>query len=397
MGPAYLVGARSLLGPKLVVVREPDHAGKADNWERAVEEDETNQDAHILHVLPKIAERLKAGESVEPISVRELLRWQGAARRGYWVNIRIRRVLDDLGITTLPNFENVHIDQPVVLRLKEPGSLSDIANVEVQPLADDGIGIASGDGAATRGADPTIRLSRLAAANKHLVSVKPDDSLAQAVTQMLHYDYSQLPVMTTERDVKGMIGWKSIGARVCTGLKISTVRDAMDSAVEAPDDISIFAAIPIVMKHDYLLVRGADRRINGILTSADFGFQFQQLAEPFLLIGEIENYLRQLIEEGEFSIDEFASATDQRDGDRNAQSAEQMSFGEYIRLLDNDARWAKTRLKLDRRIFCGHLDDVRRIRNGVMHFDPDGIGEKDLEMLRRVAQMFQRLGAMDKG
>ena len=36
-----------------------------------------------------------------------------------------------------------------------------------------------------------------------------------------------------------------------------------------------------------------------------------------------------------------------------------MSFGEYIRLLENEARWQKTDLKLDRKIFCSHLEDVR--------------------------------------
>ena len=32
------------------------------------------------------------------------------------------------------------------------------------------------------------------------------------------------------------------------------------------------------------------------------------------------------------------------------------------------------------------LDEVRRIRNDVMHFDPDGIAEKDLDTLRRFDQ-----------
>jgi hypothetical protein len=74
------------------------------------------------------------------------------------------------------------------------------------------------------------------------------------------HDYSQLPVMTSERDVKGVISWNSIGTRLCNGGQPKSVREAMDSAIEAQDDVSLFAAIPIVVKFDYLLVRASDRR-----------------------------------------------------------------------------------------------------------------------------------------
>jgi hypothetical protein len=37
------------------------------------------------------------------------------------------------------------------------------------------------------------------------------------------------------------------------------------------------------------------------------------------------------------------------------------------------------------------LDQVRDIRNDVMHFDPDGIPPDDLERLREFARFLQRL------
>ena len=58
-------------------------------------------------------------------------------------------------------------------------------------------------------------------------------------------------------------------------------------------------------------------------------------------------------------------------------------------------RWEKTGLRLDRVRFCGLLEDVRQIRNNVMHFDPDGIAEADLDKLRRLTSMFQRLGSIE--
>jgi hypothetical protein len=43
------------------------------------------------------------------------------------------------------------------------------------------------------------------------------------------------------------------------------------------------------------LVQAPDRTICGIVTAADFSEQFRILAEPFVLIGEIENNIRKLI------------------------------------------------------------------------------------------------------
>jgi len=41
------------------------------------------------------------------------------------------------------------------------------------------------------------------------------------------------------------------------------------------------------------------------------------------------------------------------------------------------------------------FESVRRIRNDVMHFDPDGIPEKDLMTLREFARFLQRLQIID--
>ena len=42
--------------------------------------------------------------------------------------------------------------------------------------------------------DPTFRIGRLPAANKPLVTVNQNDELSRAVTLMMQYDFSQLPV-----------------------------------------------------------------------------------------------------------------------------------------------------------------------------------------------------------
>jgi hypothetical protein len=71
--------------------------------------------------------------------------------------------------------------------------------------------------------------------------------------------------------------------------------------------------------HDALLVRSENNAICGIITNADIGAQFGTLAEPFLLLGDIETALRILIERS-FSMNELKAAVDPGDGKRSIES-----------------------------------------------------------------------------
>ena len=62
-----------------------------------------------------------------------------------------------------------------------------------------------------------------------------------------------------------------------------------------------------IANQGYVLVRGEDKVITGIVTASDFAVQFRRLAEPFLVIEEIERYLRRLVD-GVFSADEITEA-----------------------------------------------------------------------------------------
>src|SRR6516165_11645679 len=135
-------------------------------------------------------------------------------------------------------------------------------------------------------ADPTFRISALAAANRKPTSINPNESVEQAITIMLASDFSQLPVMTSARDVKGIVSLSSIGSRLAVGKKGRHVNELMDRHHEIRSDTSLFQAIPRIVQHQYVLIRGSSNRITGIVTATDLSLQFQQLAEPFLLLRE---------------------------------------------------------------------------------------------------------------
>ena len=68
-----------------------------------------------------------------------------------------------------------------------------------------------------------------------------------------------------------------------------------------------------------------------------------------------------------------------------------LTFGEYIRLLEDPKKWEKIRLGVDRKVFVEELQRVLKIRNDVMHFDPDGLPPSDLSVLQQVARFLQQL------
>ncbi len=346
-----------------------------------------------------VSDRLRSGEQIDPLTVREFLSWFGAKRRGYMMVHQIREALEKYAVVTEPDFEVTYIDGEISLKSAYPQPAA--ATGPATPRGSSGTSTTEITAAGTLRSgveppDPTHRISKLAAANNPPVSVTPDAPLQEAVTLMLSRGFSQLPVMTTPREVKGIVSWQSIGARLGVGMGGTHVRDMLDQHQEVRHDASIFQVIPVIVAHDYVLVRGSDNSITGIVTASDLSLQFLQLSEPFLLLSEIENQIRQLIAK-RFSAEDLAACQDPLDVEREVAGASDLAFGEYIRLLEKPENWTKSHLPLDRNVFCKQLIAVRDIRNDVMHFDPDGIAPDELDTLREFTRFLQRIMSMGVG
>ena len=69
-----------------------------------------------------------------------------------------------------------------------------------------------------------------------------------------------------------------------------------------------------------------------------------------------------------------------------------LTLGEYVRIFQNPGLWDKLGLQgLSRKEFASILDEIRLIRNDIMHFDPDSLGSDDLMKLTNFARFLQRL------
>ena len=372
------------------------------------------------------AERLKDGHRVNRITVRDFLRHFGAERRGAVKVEAISDILSQLNLRTDPDFATAWIDAPLWLLLKDDIVSPAPEVMPHPPLSDDSqqssdMGdlvlestpsvieqieqqidsaptsaipdMSTNSGIPENGPidDPTFRIGSLPAANKKLIVVGQNDPLMKAVTLMLQHDFAQLPVMQGDREVKGVVTWKSIASKKVFECKCESVGDCREEPRIVDSNRTLFDAIPTIVEHGYVLVRDQrDKKITGIVTASDLSLQFQALAEPFLLLREIELHVRQILG-NKLSMDDLQALDGAPPKAKNTANVADLTFGQYVRLFQHPGVWAKLGLKIDAGVLTSLLEEVRIIRNDVMHFDPDPMTAEELGTLKRASNFMQSL------
>jgi len=317
------------------------------------------------HDLLERAVQSAATNPVE-LTVRELLGHWGAKRRGYWIVETITQDLAENGLSTDPPFEDAWIDEQVKL-VKAKGHITTTA----PPVAS---GVAGEPGPAA-----ALRVRHIQSSKRTVVSVPPDAALSLAQALMLKNDYSQLAVMSGPRSLRGAVSWKSIAQAQLRDQGCS-LGDTIIPAVPVNLDDELLPLIPTIVEREFLFVLAQDNTVGGIVTMADLSLEYNQLARPFFLIGEIERRLRRAISDN-FDQEALHNVRDPGDSGREVASAEDLAFGEYKRLLEKPDNWQRLQWNVDRTVFISTLDEVRTVRNEVMHFSPDPIDEEQLTML----------------
>jgi hypothetical protein len=321
--------------------------------------------------LAEARDQAANGARVE-ISIRELVHFAGAWRRGVRVMEEIQAALDRHELVTEPSFTSGWIDTVVELRPKKGPS----------PGADDA---QSPQERTSQSAEPEVSLTvgALESASAGVESIQRNSDLAVARAMMMHHNYSQLAVLSGARDLVGAVSWESIGQTAMTRPDC-TLQEATKRARVVQLDDDLIDLIPTIVEDGFVFVAAVDRKLGGIVTMADLSERFGAVAEPFLLIGEIERRLRQIISL-RFDLDELASVRDPSDASRTITSVHDLALGEIVRFLGQQEHWDMLHWPLDRSEFIKALDEVREIRNEVMHFSPDPHSEQEQAILRNFA------------
>jgi hypothetical protein len=301
------------------------------------------------------------------LSIRKLLGYWGAMRRGYLVVSTIERELAAHGLRTQPSFTIDWIDTKVALVPLEDEKAS----------AGETVGVLESEGAPEA---LSLTIGSLEAANARVQGVRKEDSLELAQTLMMRYDFSQLAVMRSVRDIEGAVSWESIAVARLRKPDACLTDCLVMPAMAARDD-DLLRWIPHIADQGFVFVRAKGEAPPGIVTAADLSQQFADLASPFLRLGEIERRLRRAIGP-KMTRDQLQEASDPADG-KPVESVEDLTLGGIVRFIEKPDNWDRIGWPVERPEFVKALDEVRIIRNDVMHFSPDPLDEMQELALHR--------------
>jgi predicted transcriptional regulator len=232
------------------------------------------------------------------------------------------------------------------------------------------------------------RINRILPDDQQMFTVAPDSTAREAIGQMRQRGFSQVPVVEGSR-VLGVFSYRSF-AKEIIGLSVQdlkatkstpgdlTVAECMEQFEFVGAKTEIGRAMSELRRRDGVLV-GTEDRLIGILTPMDFVDYLYSVAEPFVLLSEIELALRALIQKA-CTTDELAEAarvvlsTAYKGPENVPTRIGEMSFRDYESIVNRDDLWHRH----FQAIFGGNrgrtgskLKRTGEIRNDLFHFRRD--------------------------
>ncbi|TDC96967.1 CBS domain-containing protein [Actinomadura sp. 7K507] len=319
--------------------------------------------------LEETAKRCRSSDRVE-IGVRELLGHWGRAARSDAVVEEITAGLASHGLTTVPDLADAGrtVEIALVPETAEPRQQS-------EPVVDDEAPVRV-----------SLRVRELPSATGGVTSVSIGDTLSQAETTMLSDDFSQLAVLEEGR-LRGAVTWVSIHLAKARGERdVRSALDPLPEVLKCDDDL--LKQAPRIWGSGFAFVENEERDPVGIVTLADLAEQFVGLANPFVLLSEIEQRLRRLVRKI-CTVEEMRGKARYP---RRTHGADDLMFGDYKNIFEDEALFGRCGwTDIDRIVFVGKLDRVRIIRNEVMHFSPEGVRDEHTRALNAFIKFIKGL------
>lgn len=281
---------------------------------------------------------------------------------------RINEYLHKEKMIVVPNYQSGWIDHEITLKEKDKAKIT------------------NGEADFDERFDPINRLSVLEAASKIPISITKEDSLEKAYHILWKHEFSQLPVMNNDREVLGIVSWQSIAKGLIAKKQSNQVKDFMTNDYKILNEQTpLFEAIKEVIKTGVVFVLDKQKKIKGPVTPSDLNEQFIEQIEPYILLEQIENFVR-LILHDKIILEDILKLLTIKDESRKILSISDMTFGEYLTVIEYPEMWNLLELPFVKSDFTKELQEIRKIRNGVMHFSPDRASNDDLKTLRRMSK-----------
>lgn len=353
--------------------------------------------------LQDISRRLNEKRSTYTrMTVRKFLSLFGQERRGFRVVTRIRKEMRKLHLTTIPDFENENIDNEIRIMLAPKVPARKIVRTSAKPVRTPpektpGPSIPTEEEESSippRASVVTIRQG-IPSAGKIPGTVRPDVPVQTALSRLMSDKLDLLVVQNGNRArVEGIFSYASFTHAHIAGKATHTVGDCTSREfIEVNEEKPLIDAVRDIMQHGTVVVRSRDNQLCGVVTARDVAPVFVDLAEPFLLLGQIENHMRGLLERAKLKKEDYKALVVESDLDRKTRTEgpDDLTLGELIVAFEGEEMWSKVGLKFDKATFTKRLHGVREIRNKVMHFSPDGLPADDIATLKATRELLEKL------
>lgn len=224
------------------------------------------------------------------------------------------------------------------------------------------------------------RIKQVLPDEQELITFTPDTPVIEAFEIMRKNNISQVPV-TEGVEVLGVFSYRSF-ANGMTCLPENERKDLSLPVEEFLEKLT-FAQITDELKDlldefdfkDAVLV-GSEDRLQGMITSIDALRYFYRIASPFVMIGEIELAIRELIrasvgaEEQKECIKMSLEKHYSSEKRSLPVSLEEMTFSDYVMLLRYKATWKKFEYAFGKNcnLVYAKLRHLPDLRNNIFHF-----------------------------
>jgi CBS domain-containing protein len=226
-----------------------------------------------------------------------------------------------------------------------------------------------------------------------LISVPPKTTVEKALEIMNEKNISQLPVVVG-KEVLGVFSYRSFGENV---RKLpEKERKVLSLPVEEfLEDLKFAKYTDVLTKlldefdlKDAVLV-GSDNLLQGIITTVDALQYFYKVANPYVMLREIELAVRELIRisVNKDKLQEFIKITLKKHYEKPGQelpsNLDHLTFNDYVMLLCHKDSWDNFEKAFGgtRNTVYAKLNQIPNLRNDVFHFRRE-LTIEEFEILR---------------
>jgi predicted transcriptional regulator len=237
------------------------------------------------------------------------------------------------------------------------------------------------------------RVNNVLPEDQDALCISIDTPLIEALALMKKHNYSQIPIKAGD-EVLGIFSYRSFAQRITEFMdeKINLDQIPIGEFIEHAGFVDVLddlvSTLDTLDKKDVILV-GDRKNLKGILTPIDLVKYLYKLSSPFVLLGEIEKGIRNIIRDSvtpEQLQDMIQQTLSQIYlADKMPKSLEEMTFNDYVQFIGDGRAWKYFEGvfglgDLQRKRTRAKLEVLRDLRNDAFHFKRDLL-EDDINKL----------------